>query len=68
MTAVARVAITCGAALVMVTAALAALHTSEDTALTFTTGAPPAQVPGPADVPSAFELDLVELPGPWTTR
>ena len=63
MTALTRVALACGAALVMATAALGALHTSSDRE----PAGPIASPPRPAvlaepEMPSASELDLGALP------
>jgi hypothetical protein len=69
MTALTRVALACGAALIMATAALGALHTDREPA-----GVRPAPdrpvVSGPeATMPSASELELGALPdGIWATR
>ena len=73
MTALTRMALACGAALVMATAALGALHSDRDASI-------PMQGPDPEsvrrevisdpDLPSGSELvlDLGAMPGVWATQ
>lgn len=69
MTALTRVALACGAALIMATAALGALHTEREPVAV---GAAPAGAPRvaePETMPSASEFDLGPPPdGIWATR
>jgi hypothetical protein len=70
MTALTRVALACGAALIMATAALGALHTGGERE-TAAVGAAPARtsVLAEPEMPSASELDLDPPPGGvWATR
>jgi len=72
MTALTRMALACGAALVMATAALGGLHSSDrDPAISMLGEASaPArrEVFSEPEMPSASELELGSLPGVWATR
>lgn len=71
MTALTRVALACGAALIMATAALGALHTSGEREPAAAVVAAPARpsVPEAPEMPSASEFDLEPSPGGvWATR
>lgn len=68
MTALTRVALACGAALIMATAALGALHTEREPAAAVPAPARPA-LSEPESVPSASEFELGAMPdGVWATR
>ena len=64
VTALTRVALACGAALVMATAALGALHTSSDREPAGLVASPPRPaVRTEPEMPAASELELGSLPG-----
>ena len=70
MTALTRMALACGAALVMATAALGALHSDRDPAIPMGGPAPEPvhrEVSDP-DLPSGSELDLGSMPGVSATQ
>jgi len=71
MTALTRMALACGAALVMATAALGALHSDRDPAISMLGPAPEPvhrEVVSDPDLPSGSELDLGSMPGVWATQ
>ena len=71
MTALTRMALACGAALVMATAALGALQSDRDPAIPVLGASPEpvrrAVVSDP-DLPSGSELELGSMPGVWATQ
>ena len=71
MTALTRMALACGAALVMATAALGALHSDRDPSIPMLGPAPEPVRPevfSDPDLPSGSELDLGSMPGVWATQ
>jgi hypothetical protein len=70
MTALTRMALACGAALVMATAALGALHSDRDPAIPMSPAPEPVrqEVVSDPDLPSGSELDLGSMPGVWATQ
>lgn len=71
MTALTRMALACGAALVMATAALGALHSDRDPAIPMVGPAPEPVRPevfSDPNLPSGSEHDLGSMPGVWATH
>ena len=71
MTALTRMALACGAALVMATAALGALHSDRDSSIPMQRPAAESvrrEVISDPDLPSGSELDLGSMPGVWVTQ